>query len=100
MPVSALYRDDFYLSTCEAVVTAVHDDGGIEFDQTCFYATSGGQPGDTGFLERADGSKIVLGQTRHGETKDIIVHVPLAGQAPPPSARPWCCMSIGRGATS
>jgi misacylated tRNA(Ala) deacylase len=82
MPVSALYRDDFYLSTCEAVVTAVHDDGGIEFDQTCFYATSGGQPGDTGFLERADGSKIVLGQTRHGETKDIIVHVPLAGQAP------------------
>jgi misacylated tRNA(Ala) deacylase len=82
MPVSALYRDDFYLSTCEAVVTAVHDDGGIEFDQTCFYATSGGQPGDTGFLERADGSKIVLGQTRHGETKDIIVHVPLADQAP------------------
>ncbi len=82
MPVSALYRDDFYLSTCEAVVTAVHDDGGIEFDQTCFYATSGGQPGDTGFLERADGSKIVLGQTRHGETKDIIVHVPLPDQAP------------------
>lgn len=82
MPVSALYRDDFYLSTCEAVVTAVHDDGGIEFDQTCFYATSGGQPGDAGFLERADGSKIVLGQTRHGETKDIIVHVPLADQAP------------------
>ncbi len=82
MPVNALYRDDSYLSTCEAVVTAVHDDGGIEFDQTCFYATSGGQPGDTGFLERADGSKIVLGQTRHGATKDIILHVPLADQAP------------------
>jgi Ser-tRNA(Ala) deacylase AlaX len=47
----------------------IHEDGGIEFDQTCFYATSGGQPGDTGFLERADGSKIVLGQTRHGETR-------------------------------
>ena len=83
MPVNALYRDDFYLSTAEAVVTAVHEDGGIELDQTCFYATSGGQPGDTGFLERADGSKITLGQTRHGETKDIIIHVPLEGEPQP-----------------
>ncbi|NNH31011.1 alanyl-tRNA editing protein, partial [Rhizobium sp. SEMIA 4085] len=30
MPVNALYRDDFYLSTCEAVVTAIHEGGGIE----------------------------------------------------------------------
>jgi misacylated tRNA(Ala) deacylase len=77
MPVNALYRDDFYLSTAEATVTAVHDDGGIEFDQTCFYAASGGQPGDTGFLERTDGVRIALGETRHGATKDIIIHVPL-----------------------
>jgi len=83
MPVSALFRDDFYLSTCEAVVTAVHEDGGIELDQTCFYATSGGQPGDTGFLERTDGSKIALGQTRNGAAKDIIIHVPLEGEALP-----------------
>jgi misacylated tRNA(Ala) deacylase len=83
MPVNALYRDDFYLSTAEAVVTAVHEDRGIEFDQTCFYAASGGQPGDTGFLERADGSKIILGQTKHGPTKDIIIHVPLEGEAQP-----------------
>jgi misacylated tRNA(Ala) deacylase len=83
MPVNALYRDDFYLSTAEAVVAAVHEDGGIEFDQTCFYAASGGQPGDTGFLERADGSKIALGQTKHGATKDIIIHAPLEGEARP-----------------
>jgi len=83
MPVNALYRDDFYLSTCEAEVTAVHEDGGIELDQTCFYATSGGQPGDTGFLERADGSKITLGQTKHGATKAIVVHVPFEGQEQP-----------------
>lgn len=76
-PVAALFRDDFYLSTAEAVVTAVHEDGGVEFDQTCFYATSGGQPGDTGFLERADGSRIALGPTVHGQTKDIILHRPL-----------------------
>lgn len=83
MPVNALYRDDFYLSTCEAVVTAVHEDGGIELDQTCFYAASGGQPGDMGFLERVDGSKIALGQTKHGASKDIIIHVPLEGEVQP-----------------
>jgi len=83
MPVEALYRDDFYLSTAEAVVTAVHEDGGIELDRTCFYAASGGQPGDTGFLERADGTRIELGQTRHGATKDIVIHVPLEGQPQP-----------------
>ena len=78
-PVSPLFRDDFYLSTAEAVVTAVHEDGGIELDQTCFYATSGGQPGDTGFFERADGNRIALGPTTHGATKDIIIHRPIEG---------------------
>jgi misacylated tRNA(Ala) deacylase len=83
MPSQLLYRDDFYLAATEAVVTAIHDDGGIEFDRTCFYATSGGQPGDTGFVERADGSRIMLGQARHGVTKDIVLHVPLEGEAQP-----------------
>ncbi|WJR67062.1 alanyl-tRNA editing protein [Neorhizobium sp. CSC1952] len=83
MPVEALYRDDFYLSTAEAVVMAIREDGGIELDRTCFYASSGGQPGDTGFLERADGTKIALGQTKHGATKDIVIHVPLEGEPQP-----------------
>ncbi len=83
MPVKALFRDDFYLATAEAIVTAVHEDGGIELDQTCFYATSGGQPGDSGFLERADGSRIQLGITRHGADKSVIIHVPLEGQPCP-----------------
>jgi misacylated tRNA(Ala) deacylase len=83
MPVIPLHRDDFYLSTCEGVVIAVRGDGGIELDQTCFYATSGGQPGDTGYLERADGSRIELGITVHGETKETIVHRPIEGQPIP-----------------
>ncbi|ASY68845.1 alanyl-tRNA editing protein [Sinorhizobium fredii] len=81
--VTALFREDFYLSTCEASVTAILEDGGIELDQTCFYATSGGQPGDTGFFEREDGSRIPIVDTRHGSTKDVIVHVPADGQARP-----------------
>lgn len=83
MRVNALFRDDFYLSTAEAIVTAVHEDGGIELDQTCFYATSGGQPGDSGFLERADGSRIELGITKNGADKSVIVHVPLEDQPSP-----------------
>ena len=83
MPTLPLYRDDFYLSTAEGTVTAVRDDGSIELDQTCFYATSGGQPGDTGFLERADGSKIELGVTVNGEDKGVILHKPLDGQPRP-----------------
>jgi Predicted metal-dependent hydrolases related to alanyl-tRNA synthetase HxxxH domain len=79
----ALYRDDFYLATAEGVVTAVHEDGTVELDQTCFYAASGGQPGDTGFFEREDGSRIALGETRHGENKTIILHRPLEGEALP-----------------
>ena len=83
LPTTALFRDDFYLSTNEAVVTAVHEDGGIELDQTCFYATSGGQPGDTGFLERADGSRIALGPAVTGATKEIVIHRPLEGEISP-----------------
>ncbi|GAB4351017.1 MAG: alanyl-tRNA editing protein [Oricola sp.] len=74
--VKALFRDDAYLSVAEGTVVAVNDRGGIVLDQTCFYATSGGQPGDTGFLERADGSKIGIAATVCGETKDEIIHVP------------------------
>jgi misacylated tRNA(Ala) deacylase len=83
MPTLPLFRDDFYLSTAEATVTAVRESGAIELDQTCFYATSGGQPGDTGFLERADGSRIALGVTVNGEDKSVILHVPLDGQPTP-----------------
>jgi misacylated tRNA(Ala) deacylase len=83
MSTTQLYRDDFYLATAEGVVTAVGDTGAIELDQTCFYATSGGQPGDTGFLERADGSRIELGITVHGEDKSVILHIPLDGQPVP-----------------
>ncbi len=80
MTTTALFRDDFYLSTAEAIVTEIREDGGIELDQTCFYAMSGGQPGDNGFFERADGSRIEIATTRHGDSKDIIIHVPAADQ--------------------
>jgi misacylated tRNA(Ala) deacylase len=81
--VKPLFRDDAYLSVAEGTVVAVNDRGGIILDQTCFYATSGGQPGDTGFIERADGSKIEIAATVCGENKDEIIHVPAPGQPVP-----------------
>ena len=79
----ALFRDDAYLKGMEARVVAVNDRGGILLDRTVFYATSGGQPGDTGLLRRADGSTIAVAATITGETKDEIIHVPAAGAALP-----------------
>ncbi|WP_192365492.1 alanyl-tRNA editing protein [Mesorhizobium mediterraneum] len=77
----ALFRDDAYLRTADAAIVAVNDRGGIILDRTIFYATSGGQPGDTGTLERADGSLITVAATITGETKDEIIHVPPPEQA-------------------
>lgn len=78
----ALFRDDSYLKATEAKVVAV-DGRGILLDRTIFYATSGGQPGDTGFLVRANGSRIAISGTVTGETKDEIVHQPADGQQLP-----------------
>lgn len=75
----ALFRDDSYLAQAEGRVLAISDRGGIVLDQTVFYATSGGQPGDTGFLERQDGSRISIAATVTGETKNEIILVPVEG---------------------
>ena len=77
------FIDDAYLTACESNVVAINDRGGIILDQTNFYATSGGQPGDTGFLERTDGSKINIATTVCGETKQEIVLVPEEGSPLP-----------------
>lgn len=79
LETAALFRDDAYLRSCDARVLGVNERGGIILDRTCFYATSGGQPGDTGVLTRLDGSRIDIAATITGETKDEIIHVPANG---------------------
>lgn len=78
-----LFRDDSYLRETEARIVGINERGGIILDRTVFYATSGGQPGDTGFIERSDGSRIAVAATVTGETKDEIIHVPAPDQALP-----------------
>lgn len=82
MPTTLLFREDAYQRHGTATVVAVGPDG-IELDRTIFYATGGGQPGDTGTLVRADGERIAIGDTRKGDGIDRIVHVPAAGAALP-----------------
>lgn len=79
-----LFRDDAYLKSCDAKVVGVSASGGIVLDRTVFYATSGGQPGDSGNLVRADGSILLLTSAVHpGGDKMEIEHVPADGQPLP-----------------
>lgn len=78
-----LFRDDAYLRSCEADVVAVNERGGIVLDRTVFYATGGGQPGDTGYLELEDGARIDIATTVYDADKKTIVHVPAEDQTLP-----------------
>ena len=51
-----LFREDAYLRHCAATVTALTEEGGIVLDQSIFYPTGGGQPGDSGALSWAGGA--------------------------------------------
>ncbi len=83
LQTEALFREDAYLAEAQAVVLGINERGGIIVDRTIFYATSGGQPGDTGYLARSDGGRIAIAATVTGETKDQIIHLPAPGQPPP-----------------
>jgi misacylated tRNA(Ala) deacylase len=81
---AALFRDDAYLGEAEASVVRINDRRGIVLDRTIFYATSGGQPGDTGRLIRANGSgEIAISGTITGDNKDEIIHIPAPGSSLP-----------------
>ena len=76
-----LFREDAYATSCEARVVGVNERGGIILDQTVFYATAGGQPGDKGTLT-LNGQPIVIATTVYDEQKNV-VHVPAEGQPVP-----------------
>lgn len=77
-----LFRDDAYLREVEATVTAITDQGGVVLDQTVFYPTGGGQPGDSGTLSW-QGGEMAVATTVKGATPDESVHVPPEGSALP-----------------
>jgi misacylated tRNA(Ala) deacylase len=80
MPTECLFHDDAYMHTCEARAVALTDGGGIVLDRTVFYATSGGQPGDSGALINADGELVPIATAIYTDVgKSEIAHVPAPG---------------------
>ncbi len=80
MSTELLFRTDAYLPEAEATVVAINDRRGIILDRTVFYATGGGQPGDSGRLMREAGP-VTIATTVYGGDKSEVVHVP--GDAEP-----------------
>ncbi|SFR38644.1 Ala-tRNA(Pro) hydrolase [Yoonia tamlensis] len=69
-----LFRDDAYLRAAKGRVVDVTSEGGIVLDQTVFYPTSGGQPGDSGTLAW-DGGAIDIATSVKG-ADDTVVLIP------------------------
>jgi len=69
-----LFREDGYLRECDAVVSEVRGNA-IVTDQTVFYPTGGGQPGDSGQLLRADGAAVEVTTACKDAQDGALLHV-------------------------
>jgi len=58
-----LFREDATLRECSARVVALAE-GGVILDRTVFYPLGGGQAGDSGWLQFADGRRIAITDAR------------------------------------
>lgn len=79
-----LFRQDARLRQTGATITAAGPEG-IVLDRTVFYPLGGGQAGDTGWLQLADGQRLAIADTRKGKDAEgrptaAICHLPAPGQ--------------------
>ena len=79
-----LFRDDAYAQSCSTLVTRHTDGGGVVVAQSVFYATGGGQPGDTGILRWEGGESAVIDTRKDGD--DIALILAEGAAAPPVGA--------------
>lgn len=78
-----LYQTDAYLREFDAVVTAVEGDA-VALDRSAFYATSGGQPHDTGVLAAGERTWQVTNVRKQGDT---VWHTLAGAEMPAPGER-------------
>jgi len=76
-----LFRDDAYAQSCSTTVTRLTNEGGVVVAASVFYATGGGQPGDTGILRWTGGEAAVIDTRKDGDDIALI----LAGGSDKPS---------------
>lgn len=67
-----LFREDAYLREAKGRVSGITKEGGIVLDQTIFYPTSGGQPGDSGALVW-DGGQMEIATAIKGDGEDVVL---------------------------
>ena len=86
-PTIKLFEVDAYMSEAEGRVVSVSDEG-IRLDQTLFYAESGGQPGDSGFLEPAGGEVMEISGASYAPGRVTIVPAPKLAPGPLSEGQP------------
>ena len=80
-----LFREDAYLRSSLSTVTATMDGGMLVLDRTIFYPRGGGQPGDTGVIETAEGRRLTIVDTVYAPDRSAILHrIGESGAAPVP----------------
>lgn len=70
------FLDDAYSRSGEAQILSFNEQGGIIIDRSVFYATSGGQPGDSGSIELEDGTRIEISTAVKDKASGGIALVP------------------------
>ena len=68
-----MFLENPYQKSFEARIVEIRDSA-VQLDKTAFYATSGGQPGDTGFLKLANKNYPVVG-AKKGEGLEDVWHM-------------------------
>jgi misacylated tRNA(Ala) deacylase len=82
MMTRLLFREDAYLREAEAEVLGHTAEGGIVVDASIFYATGGGQPGDSGMIRWTGGRMAIATAVRI--EGGLIALVPAEAVALPP----------------
>ena len=67
-----LYLNDPYLREATGSVIAHTDEGGVVLDETIFYPTGGGQPGDSGRLEWS-GSLVIATSVKGEAGRSVLI---------------------------
>jgi misacylated tRNA(Ala) deacylase len=68
-----LFLEDAYRQDAPGRITGIDDRGGILLDRSLFYATSGGQPGDTGRLIWDGGETVIAATVRGDDGRPVLI---------------------------